>query len=125
MKCKRFIIDGFTLIELTVIISLIGVLAAVAITKFIYINSDAQTAATQAIASALSASNANNYTSRKLSSGAGIAISNCIDLSNTLKGGLPSGYSIMANATTANVNIACTLIGPNSTSAAFTATGIN
>lgn len=118
-------IQGFTLIELVIVIAIIGILSAVAIPKFINLASNAQTAATTAIAGALSSANANNYGSRKASSSLGIPVTNCTDLVNALQGGLPSGYTITSGAVSVDANVSCTLTGPSSSTATFTATGIS
>lgn len=115
---------GFTLIELVIVIAIIGILSAVAIPKFIDLQSNAQSAATNAIAGALGAANAANYAARKLSTSLGIPVANCTDVSNGLQGGLPSGYTITAAAVAADANVTCTLNGPSSTTATFSATGI-
>ncbi|EKD71866.1 MAG: hypothetical protein ACD_46C00080G0001 [uncultured bacterium] len=116
---------GFTLIELVIVIAIIGILSAVAIPKFIDLSSNAQSAATNSVAGALSAANASNYASRKLSSSLGVAVANCTDVANALQGGLPSGYTITSAAAAADTSVTCTLSGPSSTSATFTATGIS
>lgn len=122
---NKRLMQGFTLIELVIVIAIIGILSAVAIPKFINLSSNAQTAATQAIAGALSAANASNYAARKLSSSLGTAVTNCTSVSSALQGGLPSGYTITAASVAADTDVTCTLTGPSSTTATFTATGIS
>lgn len=116
--------QGFTLVELVIVIAIIGILSAVAIPKFINLSSNAQSSATNAIAGALSSANQINYAARKVSTSLGVAVTNCTSVSSALSGGLPSGYTITAAAVAVDTNVTCTLTGPSSTTATFSATGI-
>ena len=116
---------GFTLIELVIVIAIIGILAVIALPKFINLNSNAQSSAINAIAGALSQANANNYAARKLNTSFGVAITNCQNMANALQAGaLPAGYTIASLAVAVDATVSCTLNGPNSSSATFNATGV-
>jgi prepilin-type N-terminal cleavage/methylation domain-containing protein len=121
---------GFTLIELVMVIVILGVLAVVALPKFVDLKGDAVLASTQGVAGALSSAASINYAARSITTGKGAAVSNCTDLSSTniMQGGLPTGYTITAAAVTAGNSVSCTLnnttVSPTVT-ASFTAIGID
>lgn len=126
--------QGFTMIELIMVIVILGILAAIAMPRFVDLSSDAKASALSGVAGAAASAMAINYAACvTVNQTASVAspfrckkVDNCSDVDTLLQGGaLPSGYTVTAAALgtgaagSNGVEASCTITSPSSTTATF------
>ena len=130
----RSVQKGFTLIELIVVIVILGILAAVALPRFIDLTQEALTASTQGVAGAISSASAINYGAFQANSSKATPLNAagvCGSAGSLLTGGtLPTTGSVTytvtgaatCNAVPGGTVVSCTVTGTKGGTSATAAT---
>lgn len=114
--------NGFTLIELVIVIVLLGVLAAIAVPRFVNLEDDAQRAARNSAAAAITSAMNINYAgcavNNHTASADCVQVDNCDDAPSVLS----NGAALIGGASTQPYSVTAAAINPNTNGTTATCT---
>ena len=122
--------DGYTLIELIIVMVIVAILSMVSIQTYANIQEDAKHSGAQGVAGALSSASVANYTLRSgnVTSVPTMAVADCADVGNLLVAGALASYTIVAKPVVSGATENCTVDHKRpgqGTAATFTAHGVS